>query len=74
MRGVGSEIPGRRDSQMTTTYTIEDGNGVALTQGLTEDRVWTVAQELADEQGESVYVWAPGADAAKEIAPSAADA
>lgn len=39
------------------TYGIDDQHGDRLTVGLGEDRVWEVAQEMADERGEPVYVY-----------------
>ncbi len=42
---------------MTTTYAIDDGDGNALTQGLSGANVIQVAQRLANERGTSVYYY-----------------
>lgn len=38
-------------------YGIDDGNGDQLTTGLQESTVRDVAQRMADERGEDVYVY-----------------
>ena len=40
-----------------TNYSIDDGNGNQLTTGLTEHNAHATAQWLADERGESVYLY-----------------
>ncbi len=48
--------------QTMANYSIDDGNGDQLTTGLSEHDVWTVAQRLANERGESVWVYEDGSD------------
>jgi hypothetical protein len=46
-----------------TTYTVTDGNGDALTRGLSEHEARATAQRMADWRGESVWLSADrGAD------------
>lgn len=45
---------------MSTNYGISDGHGNQITVGLQDHNVWRVAQRIADERGESVYVWEDG--------------
>jgi hypothetical protein len=39
------------------TYGIVDGNGDSLGEGITEQRIWAIAQRKADDRGEPVYVY-----------------
>lgn len=59
---------------MDTTCMIEDADGTVITDGVSEDQAHNVAQRLADERGESVYLWLPGAEEAEEIDPAWQDA
>jgi hypothetical protein len=43
-----------------TNYAIDDGNGNRLTAGLPENRARAVAQRMADERGEPVYLYETG--------------
>jgi len=40
-----------------TTYGIDDGHGDSICTGVTEVAVWEMAQRLANERGEAVYVY-----------------
>lgn len=42
------------------TYGIVDGDGNMITTGVSEGRIHTVAQKLANERGESVWYFQTG--------------
>lgn len=42
---------------MTTTYSIDDGHSNQITTGLSERDARTTAQRIANERGESVYLY-----------------
>ncbi len=54
-----------------TTYSIDNGRGEQTTAGVSEERVWIVAQRMADERGEPVYVYEGNGDgfAARKVEP-----
>lgn len=63
-----------------TNYAIDDGDGNQLTAGLQDHNARKVAQRLADERGESVYLYeipvrvdndGDSLDESEEIAPTA---
>jgi hypothetical protein len=57
-----------------TNYAIDDGDGNRLTAGLQEHNAEQVAQRMANERGESVYLYETGVDEDGEyleIAPNA---
>lgn len=43
---------------MTTNYGLDDGNGNAITTGLPEHTARKTAQRMADERGETLYLYA----------------
>jgi hypothetical protein len=47
-----------------SNYAIDDGEGNRLTAGLQEHNAQSVAQRMADERGESVYLYETGEDEA----------
>lgn len=52
-------------------YAIDDGNGDQITTGLRACEAQRVAQRIADERGDSVWLYEVGSDApADEIAPA----
>lgn len=50
-------------------YMICDGNGNQLSDGIPEETIWRIAQQKANERGESVFVGASDSDETTEIAP-----
>jgi hypothetical protein len=46
------------DLIMLTTYSIDDGHGNLITTGLASQTARSTAQRIADERGESVYLYA----------------
>lgn len=56
----------------TTTYSIDDGHGQQITTGLQGyDAARAVAQRLADERGESVYLYSDDHDSeSEEVGPT----
>ncbi len=54
----------------TTNYSIDSGDGNQLTAGLPEQTAHRIAQRMADERNESVYLYADGDEEAEEIAPT----
>jgi len=51
-------------------YSIDDNNGEQITTGLQDHEVWTVAQRIADERGEGVWVY-QGTEEPTEVRPAA---
>ena len=54
---------------MTMVYSVDDGHGTQLTTGLQEAEAHRVAQRLADERGETVYLYGPRIEGTEAIEP-----
>ncbi len=52
-------------------YSIDDGESNMITGGLQACEVWRVAQEIADERGESVWVYSDDDEDYIEVMPEA---
>lgn len=60
---------------MTKTYAIDDGHSNQLTCGLSEYEARRVAQRMANDRGESVYLYEDGPDSEyEEVEPADAEA
>ena len=53
-----------------TNYSIDDGFGNALTTGLSEHVAESTAQKIANERGESVWLYGEGEAEMKEVEPT----
>ena len=52
-----------------TTYMVCDGDGTAITDGLQEHEAHRVAQRIANDRDESVWLSMSDSDGAEEIKP-----
>lgn len=52
----------------STNYGIDDSNGDSLTQGLPEHMARATAQRMANDRGETVYLYPMGVEGAKSVA------